>query len=357
MNRLTRYLLSQFGFLFVLSLAFFTLSIVLSDLLANLSKYIPLGVGFDQVLWLSGLYTPQALSWSLAPSLLFSVSFVLGTFYAHNELVVVFGSGISLRRFTAPLFLVGAVASVFLFFWNDQGVVAAEAQRQELSRSLEGNSSRNNTNVALLTDGGRRLTSASFYNDQTLTLTGVVMVWKDGEGAFLRRVDAEWGVWKDGAWEFHKVKTYEPSGGDRVSYRYDETWVDPGLDEGPESFQKKNIEVNELTFGQALAYVDTLKRGGLPSAEVETDALQRLSFSLSPFVVIWISAAIGGRFRKNILLMSLLISLLVSAAYIILQMVFGLLSKTGVSPPWVGASAGVVVGAVAGFLLFTRART
>jgi lipopolysaccharide export system permease protein len=357
MKRLTRYLLGQFFFLFGLALVFFLLSIVLSDLLVNLSKLVPLGVGMDQVLLLSALYVPQALSWSLSPSLLFAVSFVLGNLYAHNELVIVFGSGISLRRFTAPLFLVGLLASVFLFFWNDRGVIGAETTRLELNRTLQGVASRNNSNVALLADGGKLLYSAAFYNDQSRTLTGVILVWKDDAGTFLKRADAEWADWSARGWQFHKVKTYTPGVPGRVDYRYDETWSDPQIADPPESFQRKNVEMNELTFGQALAYVDTLKHGGLPSIEAETDALQRISFSFSPFVVVWISAAIGGRFRKNILLMSLLVSLLVSASYIVLQMVFGLLSKTGVLPPWVGAGIGVLTGTVAGFLLFLRART
>lgn len=357
MNRLTRYLLSQFFFLFVLALAFFVFSIVLSDLLMNLSKLVPMGIGMDQILTLSVLYLPQALSWSLSPSLLFAVSFVLGTFYAHNELVVVFGSGVSLRRFTFPLFLVGALASVFLFFWNDQGVIGAESQRQELNRTLQGLSSKNNTNVALLSEGGNLLYSAAFYNDQSQTLTGVILVWKDTEGNFLRRVDAEWADWTQNHWLFHKVKTYEPTTEGVVEYRFADQWSDPGVSDPPGSFQRKNVEMNELTFQQALDYVETLKRGGLPSAEAETDALQRISFSFSPFVVIWISAAVGGRFRKNILLMSLLVSLLVSASYVILQMVFGLFSKTEALPPWVGAGAGVLVGSIVGLILFTRART
>ncbi len=356
MSRLHRYLLTQFLFLFLLALAFFVLSIVLSDLLVNLAKLVPLGIGLKDVLTLSALYVPQALSWSLSPSLLFAVSFVLGTLYAHNELVVVFGSGISLKTFTMPLFVVGAVASVFLFFWNDQGVVGSEAKRAELNRSLQGISSKSNTNAALLSDGGRLLYSAAFYNDQSRTLTGVILVWKDKEGGFVRRVDAEWADWNKDRWMFHKVKTYEP-GPDGVTYRYDESWSDPQVNDPPESFQVKNIEMTELTFGQALDYVATLKRGGLPSEEPETDALQRISFSFSPFVVIWISTAVGGRFRKNVLLMSLLISLLVSAAYVVIQMVFGLLAKTGVLPPFIGAAMGLVTGAVAGYFLFKKART
>jgi lipopolysaccharide export system permease protein len=211
--------------------------------------------------------------------------------------------------------------------------------------------------VALLAEGGRLLYSAAFYNDQNKTLTSVILVWKDDQGAFLRRSDAEWADWAKGQWLFHKVKTYVTSPSAEINYRYDESWSDPSVNDPPEDFQRKNIEMNELTFGQALTYVETLKKGGLPSSEAETDALQRISFSFSPFVVIWISAAMGGRFRKNILLMSLLVSLLVSASYIILQMVFGILSKTDLLPPWVGAGAGVLVGALAGSILFSRART
>ena len=356
MTRLHRYLLAQFSLLFFLALGFFVFSIVLSDLLVNLSKLVPLGIGMKDILTLSALYVPQAVSWSLSPSLLFAVSFVLGSLYAHNELVVVFGSGISLKTFTMPLFVVGVLASVFLFFWNDQGVVGSESKRAELNRSLQGISSKSTTNAALLSDGGRLLYSAAFYNDQNRTLTGVVLVWKDKDGGFLKRLDAEWAEWSQDRWIFHKVKTYQPTA-DGIGYAYAETWSDPQVSDPPESFQMRNIEMSELTFGQALRYVATLKRGGLPSQEQETDALQRISFSFSPFVVIWISAAVGGRFRKNVLLMSLLVSLLVSASYIVLQMVFGLLAKTGALPPFVGAAAGLVTGGVAGYLLFIKART
>lgn len=357
MTKLNRYLLAQVGFLGVLSLLFFTFTIVLSDLLINLSKLVPQGADLTSILWLSVLYVPQALSWSLAPSLLFSVSFVLGSLYAHNELIVVFGSGISLRAFTAPLFALGLVMSAMLFVWNDQGVIHAEAKRQALNRTLLGISSKNNTNVALIADRGRLLYSAGYYNDQSRTLTRVVLVWKDDQGNLTMRQDAEWADWSDAGWIFHKVKTYRVVPDGSVTYSFSDVWTDPKLVDPPQSFQKKNIDANELTFQQALDYVDTLKKGGLPYQEVETDALQRISFSFSPFVVVWISAALGGRFRKNILLMSLLSSLLVSATYIVLQMVFGLLAKNGFLLPWVGASSGIAVGALAGWILFLRAKT
>jgi len=354
---LPRYLTGQFVTMFSLALVFFVLSLMLTDLLVNLSRFLPMGTALPQVFELSFLYLPQALSWALSPALLFSVSFVLGTLYSHNELVVILGSGISLRQFTVPLFLFGALASLFLFFWNDQGVIPTERQRSALQRTLNGTSNLNNTNVALLSRGGSMYYWATTYNDAAKTLTGVILVYKQDDAQFEKRVDAEWAVWKESAWELHKVKTYEKTSDGKVGYRYDEVLNDAALNDPPPRFQRKSVTVSELSFHEAQLYVETLKAGGLPSADAETDTFQRISFSFSPFVVIWISAAIGGRFRKNILLMSLLTSLLVSAGFIILQMVAGLLAKTGFLPPWFGAAAGVLAGLVVGGLLFIRART
>jgi len=357
MKLLPRYLLFQFLTMLALSLVFFVLSLLLTDLLVNLSRLMPAGIGLMEILHLSVLYFPQATSWALSPALLFSVAFVLGTLYSHNELVVILGSGVSLSRFTRPLFFLGALASGFLFFWNDRGVIPTEKVRAELIRAFNGQSSLSNSNVALLSRQGMMVYTAATYNNPSKSLTEVILVFKTADSLFSQRIDAEWADWKETSWRFHKVKFYtkEPSG--EISYRYEETWTDPTLNDPPERFQKKTVVVNELNFEQARAYVATLKAGGLPSADAETDTLQRISFSFSPFVVVWISAAVGGRFRKNILLMSLLTSLLVSAGFIILQMVAGLLAKTGFIPPWTGASAGVLAGAMLGAFLFLRART
>lgn len=357
MTRLTRYLVRQFFALFFLALIFFIVSLVLGDLLVNLSRLVPFSVPLTKIFYLSILYIPQALSYALSPALLFGVSFVLGTMYSQNELIIVMGSGISLRTFTAPLFLVGACLSVFLFFWNDQGVIPSQKMKNSLTREAQGISSLDNTNVALLADQGKLTYTAQFYNSQAKNLSGVVLIFMGPDDHLKKRTDAEWAEWRDRLWIFHKVRFYEIQGNKEILLKEADEWSDPNLNEKPENFQKKTIEISELSFKEAGFYVQSLKRQGLPYLEPETDFLQRLSFSFSPFVVIWISAAIGGRYKKNILLMSLLTSLLVSAAYIVLQMIFGLLAKTGFLPPLIGALTGVAIGLASGILLFSKART
>ncbi|NNM67030.1 MAG: YjgP/YjgQ family permease [Spirochaetales bacterium] len=358
MRILTRYLLAQFLFVSLIALLFFVMSLCLADLLMNLSRFgSNATMTFSKIVWLTVLYIPQTISFALAPSLLFAVSFVLGSMYSNNELITVFSSGIPLVRLALPLFIVGALASLFLFFWNDQGVIPTMKEKNSLTRQAEGLSNLSNTNVAILTDKGKILMSAAFYDDSSKRLSEVILVFRHQDGSLERRVDAQWGNWVGKTWVFHKVRLFEIDRQGNITQTTLDEWKSPRITEPPESFQRKVIKVTEMTFHQAGVYVESLKRGGLPYRAIETDYFQRVSFSLGPFVVIWISAAIGGRFRKNILLMSLLTSLLVSSSYIVLQMIFGLFSKTGFLPPLLGASSGVAIGAFAGFYLFAKART
>ena len=83
--------------------------------------------------------------------------------------------------------------------------------------------------------------------------------------------------------------------------------------------------------------IKSLKKAGLPFREQLTEYYRRFSFALTPFIVSIVSSALGGRFKKNILLMSLVVSLVISVGYYVLQMVSVLFAKLGYISPLVGA--------------------
>ena len=86
--------------------------LVLVDLLMNLWQFIQNQVPVAKIGRLMLLYVPKTL-WYAAPlAVLFGVAFTLSSLYANNELTVIFASGISLLKFTAPLL----IFSFFLSF-------------------------------------------------------------------------------------------------------------------------------------------------------------------------------------------------------------------------------------------------
>jgi lipopolysaccharide export system permease protein len=85
--------------------------------------------------------------------------------------------------------------------------------------------------------------------------------------------------------------------------------------------------------------------------------LERYSFACTPFIVAFIACSIGSRFKKNILLMSLLVSLMLAVIYDVVQMVSGLLASLQLLPPQMGAWFGVALYFIAGTVSFRLARS
>ena len=175
--------------------------------------------------------------------------------------------------------------------------------------------------------------------DTEKVLSNVVITENDGSG-WPRRLDANVGEWSedDGCWVFHNV----------VMFRWDpeknlyamsqqKMLVDESYDQTPDSFRNISRNVEEMERNTAKAWIETLRKAGLPYREALTEYYKRFSFTFTPLIVALISISFTGKFRKNVLLMSLLSSMMIAAGYYILQMVLMLFAKMGYIPPLAGA--------------------
>lgn len=342
-----------------LALIFFCLSLELLELFQNLANYLTLNVPPNQIMQVAALYLPKTVSFALPLAILFSVSYTMGSLYSHNELISVFGSGVSLTAFTRPLLVLGLLLSALSFIFEETVVLPTYKAKNELSRNLlHQEVTTSNSNVSVLSAKGRVIYSISFFNDQNSTLSSVLIIIKDPQGRIHKRVDAEWADWKETRWILNKARvfTWDPKELEAVE-TYEEAYDDPILSEPPETFRRKTARIEELGFREAFTFVESLKSAGLPYKDAETDFYQRFAFSLIPFVVILLSGAIGGRFKKNILLLSLINSLMLAVGYYVTQMITSLLAKMGYLPTIVGASAAFFIALAAGIILFIKART
>jgi lipopolysaccharide export system permease protein len=114
------------------------------------------------------------------------------------------------------------------------------------------------------------------------------------------------------------------------------------------------VEVEVLPARDAALLVEDLKRAGLPFIGALTDYYHRFSISATSLVVMILSISMGGRFKKNILLMSLLMSLVVAVLFYILQMITMMMAQLGYIPPVAGAWFPVLTFVVIGLILLLR---
>ena len=174
------------------------------------------------------------------------------------------------------------------------------------------------------------------------------------------RMDAPVAEWSedDGCWVFHNV----------VRFRWDEEknlyamtqqrlMLDESYDQSPDSFRNISRNVEEMEMNTAKAWIESLKKAGLPYREALTEYYKRFSFTFTPLIVALISISFTGKFRKNVLLMSLLSSMMIAAGYYILQMVLMLFAKMGYIPPIMGAWGALSVFVVLSLIMLKNADT
>ncbi|TVQ39842.1 MAG: YjgP/YjgQ family permease [Spirochaetaceae bacterium] len=359
MKRLDLMLVRGFLPLLVISLLFFVLMLQLIELFGNIVQYLNMEVPAAAVVSVQLLYVPRGILYALPIATLFAGSLALSILYSNNELISVFAAGVSLYRFVAPLLVIGALLSVGALFFEERVAVPADQQRASLSEELlQLGRTYSGSNVTVLSQQRRVVYYADYYNDVTQSLNGVVVLELSANGGLLRRIDADWAQWEEDRWVFHRVRSYEwdQTGRDLVA-RQAQRFSAPRFDEPPATFGRGLRDVDQMSLAEARDHVISLRRAGLPYRSALTSYHERFSFALTPLVVAGLCSAIGGRFKRNILLMSLLVSLCLAVLYYVTGMVTGLMAQSGIVAPVVGAWTPILLFVVSTLVLFRYSRT
>jgi lipopolysaccharide export system permease protein len=352
---LDRYLVKQFFPVFIVAVSMFVMLLSLIDLFANLWRYLNYEVPISQILLVSYYYLPKSISFAMPISLLFAAAYTLGDLYARNELTSIFSSGIPFWRFCISLLIIGILASIFSFFFQDQIVVPTFKKKNDLSRILlHQQHTDSNSDIVIRAKNGQITYSVDYFDDGSTSLNGVSIIEQSEEGRFLSLIRAPRAVWTGEYWNFFSALIYIWEGNflrvkplDSVdTYRED-----------PEIFRRRAVDAEALPAKDVAGLVRDLRVSGLPFTSALADYYHRYSFSAVSFVVMILSISMGGRFKKNILLMSLLASLVATVVFYVMEMVSMMMARLGYIPPIVGAWFPIIVFIVLGVLLLQSAKT
>jgi lipopolysaccharide export system permease protein len=357
MNTIQRMLLRSFLLLLGIALLFFVLLVELFDLFSNLWRYLAQDTGILAILHISWLYLPKCLSYALAPALLFACAYALGLLYKDNELIAILGSGISLHRLLTPLLVLGLLLSLGSFWFEEGLVIESLRLKNQLYRAtvkLELPLSR--SNVTVTSADGRIIYQADFYDDKKQSLTGVLILRRDQAGRLEARVDAERAAWNGANWLMQNARQFAWEGDMLRESRIGQL-DDQSLSEPPATFRKSTRRVEEMSALQARDFVSQLRRAGLPFREALTGYYRKYFVAFNPLIVMLIASGVGGRFRKNVLLLSLLSALVLSVVYYVGQMITMILAKNALIPPLAGAALSFLVFLAAGLVILRTART
>ena len=352
---LDRYLVRQFVPVFIVAIAMFMLLLTLIDLFAHLVRYLNNEVAARDILRASIYYLPQSFSYALPVSLLFASAYTLGDLYSRNELTSVFSSGIPFWRFSMPLLVIGFAASVFSFFFDDIVVVPTMRMKNELTRVLlNQHQPENRSDIVIRARHGQLLYAVDFFDNHSQILNGVVIIKQDEVGRIISLIRAPQAIWNTDHWSFVNPVIWEWQDGNLLFRSMERT---EEFREEPDIFRRHMVNVEELHVRDARLLIDDLRAAGLPVTNALANFHHRFSFATVSFVVMILSISMGGRFKKNILLMSLLSSLVAAVVFYVTEMVSMMLAQAGYIHPMAGAWFPVVLFVIVGLLLLRTAKT
>jgi lipopolysaccharide export system permease protein len=353
---LDRYLLRQFFPVFFIATSMFVFVLLLIDLFANLVRYLNFGVPLLTIMKISFYFLPKSFSYAMPISLLFAAAYTLGDLYARNELTTIFSSGIQFGRFTISLVAVGFLISIFAFFFDDILVIPTLKVKNDLSRrALHQQVTETNSDIVIKARNGRLVYSVDFYDHVKFVLNGVSIIEMDENGELISLIRAPSATWTDDSyWEFRNAVIYQ--------YENNMLKIHPlsattSYTEHPDIFRRKAVNVEELSAKEAGLLVRDLRSAGLPFIQAQANYYHRFSFSATPLIVMILSISMGGRFRKNILLMSLFTSLSVAVVYYVAEMLSMTMAGLNYIPPIIGAWFPVLLFVIIGLSLVRSAKT
>ena len=356
---LDRYLLQQFFPVFLAALSLFSMLVLLIDLFLNLTRYLSNGATLFAVLKVSLFYIPKSISYAIPVSLLFASAFTLGDLSAKNELSTILGSGIPFWRFCLSLIVLGIAFSFFAFFFEDLAVIPTLRQKNLMSRELLGTYQENQSRIVIKLEEGRLLYSVDYYNSFTQTLNGITIIELDENKKLKAMAYASSAEWNEDSWLFSNPLFYTWDEGffrpsnmerDKIAALLSEQYR-----EEPETFRRSSVSASDLNARDVAMLIKDLRRAGLPTASARADYYHRFSFSAVSFVVIFLSLTVSGRFKKNVLLLSLLASLGTAVIFYVVEMISMMSAQAGILAPFWGAWSPVIVCTAAGFLLLRYA--
>ena len=356
MKILQRYLLQLFFPVFVITILFFILLLQLGDLFLNLAQYLQNQARFVTLLRVMYLYLPKCISFAMPLSVLFASSYTMGNMYAKNELTSIFASGMPLAVLVAPLVLCGFLLSIGMFYFEDRILIHFQRQKIALVNSiLEPQQNLNSSDVVILSDSGKIVYFADYYDDTQKELSNVLIVMRTESGDVSTVVKGSSAQWQTDHWEITDKSIYTFTADNDVLYQDS---IDEKLfSEPPETFQRNITSIDEMTIAQAKLFINNLKKMGLPYHEYLSQYYRRFSFPFTTFIVLCFSVSIGGRFKKNILLMSLLFSLALAILYYVTEMMTMLFAKWEYISPLAGAFLPLLIFTFLSIAMLKIART
>ena len=238
-----------------------------------------------------------------------------------------------------PVFVFAIILAVGMFFWEDRLVVNTLEKKTSLQNKLLGEEqSSNNENIVVISDSAKIIYKAKRYRDSVRRLENVFFIFRDDSKVLEAIIHAETALWNEekGSWDLGNAVQFKNEDGNLIKTSVDSDFVSL-LTESYEIFRRTNIDIKNVNTADAKVYINHLKKAGLPYNEELSEYYKKFAFPFILFIAAFLAVGLTGKTRKNVLLISLSLSIAAVVLFYVFQMMTMVMAKTGVITPFMGA--------------------
>jgi lipopolysaccharide export system permease protein len=346
MRLLDRYILFSLLKITLIAVLLLALMIVLFDTFSNLDRYLDRELSIKEITVLTVLFIPQAVVYSLAPSLLFATTYFLAMLHANNEMIILSNSGYPYRRIVAPLIALGIFVSIGLFFFSEYVRIPANIEKETLNKKHFGSQQlQDNLDITLQAYDGSYVIHAQAYYDSLELLSDVNIIFVDERGNLIEHIKALSATYNGSYWVFKDVKvSMIDLNGMGVQSSYFDVYENEKIDLESALFRNLSAEIDDMELYSAIRYLRRIKVIDKNNFQIQaTQFYNRILTNLNPLLLIFISSITIFNWKKSVLVLSILASLAIAIVYYVLQMVSMIMAKQSLIAPLWGTLTPIVL--------------
>jgi lipopolysaccharide export system permease protein len=347
---LDRYVFSESLKFLILSVVTFLTLFGIVDFVSHLEIAMKLGVKeeIDFVLGRFPLYTVRILPIAM----LIASMITLSRFSSTNELTVAKALGVSVYRFSIPVFVLSVLTVIFSLIVQESLIPLGLKKTNQIVQKVEGKKEKSLKGIWVKTKNGN---FAYFWKLNARNLKGErVSLIKVKNFRPVERIDAKYAKYvNNGTWEFREAWTRNLT---RLeSKKFPEINVNLGFRIKDLNVTEKPVQVKSLS--ELYLTVKRFRDMGYSARNVELELYSRLALAFYPVVVVLIGIPFGVHNPRN----KKSYTAVLAAAVIVLMWVttsfFLSLGKSSVLPPLYASFAPLMFFTAVGLFLMGRVET
>lgn len=354
MRKLDAYLLKEFLSFFFGSLLLFVVLVTIADLSSRLSFYTEHPELINYFVTYHLARAPHNTYYIFPVALMFSSTYVLGTFVKNKEMLAIENSGISLFRFSMPMFLMVIGLCLFLvFFWE---FVAAPLNKVSFAANdaMNGSQKESKSGPWEIFGGNNYLyfIDTYFYDEQYMQNTIILKMSDDGGIEF--RISSPRIQWNDNdkKWYVKDGILTTFSGNKEINVQEINDYPLEVL-ERPEHFYGRP-KLDSMSLSEEAHIIKLQKEVNMNTSRLETDLHYRISYCFSGFIIVLLASLFSKFSTQSVLVVSLVMVIIVALLYYSILMMFRSIGEAGNMNPFIAAWMPNIIFAVLCILAFKK---